>query len=262
MKAVVHINHLAHQVTHGDAVRAGLERHGIEVEFASTNEPRDCDFAVIWGWKQHAVIDAGRPVLVMERGYIGDRMAYTSMGWNGLNGRALFPHATDPTRLEDLWPGALKVRRERGDVVIVCGQVRGDSSIRGVDFSAWAQGTMRDAAALGYPVLYRPHPVMAERADFVRPDTPMSDRSLADDLARAAAFVIYNSNSGVDAALAGVPVIAWDEGAMAWPVAAQRRWAIEHRDRTAWASRLAWCQWSLDEIACGDFWPHLRGLVF
>ena len=109
MKAVVHINHLAHQVTHGDAVRAGLERHGIEVEFASTNEPRDCDFAVIWGWKQHAVIDAGRPVLVMERGYIGDRMAYTSMGWNGLDGRALFPHATDPTRLDDLWPGVVRI---------------------------------------------------------------------------------------------------------------------------------------------------------
>lgn len=264
MKFAVHVNHLAHQVTHGEAVRAGLMRHGHDVVFAPTNEPVPCDVAVIWGWKQHRVIESGVPCLVMERGYIGDRMAYTSMGWNGLNGRATFPVIDDGSRLDRLWPGIVQPERDdAGDVVLVCGQVRGDSSIRGVDFSAWLTMALAGAECFGLPVLYRPHPMMLQKhaPDFVRESVPRSTLPLADDLARAYAVVVYNSNSGVDAALADVPVIAWDEGAMAWPVASQRQWACVRGDRLAWAEALAWCQWSLDEIAAGEFWPLLSEVM-
>ena len=73
--------------------------------------------------------------------------------------------------------------------------------------------------------------------------------------------VTLNSNSGVDAALAGVPVIAFDEGSMAWPVAGHKPQDAIHPprpDRLRWAAELAWCQWTDREFETGECWEHLR----
>jgi hypothetical protein len=70
-------------------------------------------------------------------------------------------------------------------------------------------------------------------------------------MAGAGLVVTFNSNTGVDAALFGRPVIAMDEGSMAWPVAGHQVTEIVMPDRSAWAARLAWCQWTMDEMRSG-----------
>jgi hypothetical protein len=82
---------------------------------------------------------------------------------------------------------------------------------------------------------------------------------IAADLAEAVVAVTFNSTAGVEAALAGTPVIACDEGSMAWDVAAHGVAKIGHRpDRTGWAHRLAWCQFSPEEIRNGFAFDVLR----
>lgn len=46
MKAVIHTNSSVHQTLAANAMKAGLERHGLECEFAGFDNPRDCDIAV------------------------------------------------------------------------------------------------------------------------------------------------------------------------------------------------------------------------
>ena len=89
MKVTVCASHTAkHQVEHQRAMLKGLAAHGIPATAGALNHVETVHVAV-WGWRHGAPLRAaGHKVLVMERGYLGDRMAWTSLAWNGLNGRA------------------------------------------------------------------------------------------------------------------------------------------------------------------------------
>lgn len=78
------------------------------------------------------------------------------------------------------------------------------------------------ADVYGLPVRFRPHPMEQRRRGFLRQVHGCeTDRGpLADSLAGATVVVTWNSNTGVDALLAGKPTVAMGEGSMAAPVAA------------------------------------------
>lgn len=264
MKAVIHINSAEHQKFHADVMRQGLERHGIACVYADYDEPAPCDFAVIWGWRQDKVISAGPPVLVMERGYVGDRLGkWTSLGWNGLNGRASFPLAQDGgARWRENFDGVMQPWKDGGNYILLMGQIPGDASLNGLNIEAWCQDA---AIALGtahdLPIAYRPHPLAVGRGYRIKDvaGTFRFSGSLESALEGAAMVATLNSNSGVDAVLAGVPTWACDEGAMAWPVTGHALGQEAPRpDRAAWAAQLAWCQWMAPEIASGKAWEALR----
>lgn len=264
MKVVLHVNNAAHQREHCAAMESGLKRHGIDVSYAPYNSPRACDVAVVWGWRQTAVIKAGAPLLVMERGHVQPRMEYTSVGWGGLGRRATYAKAADGgERWDRLFGHHMQDWRPEGEFVVVCGQVPGDAAIHGLDLQDWASRMVREAReAFGRPVLFRPHPLCVRRAQMWCPDgAEMSIAPLADDLARAFRFVTYNSTVGVETVLGGVPTITMDEGAMAWPVAAHGFEMAPYRpDRMAWSHDLAWTNFSLDEISSGFAWEAVGGL--
>lgn len=78
----------AHQGECKRALAEGLRRHGIS--------DLGQNVVVCWGWHTGRGYRAqGRDVLVFERGYIGDRFKWTSIAWNGLNGRGTFPDYPD-----------------------------------------------------------------------------------------------------------------------------------------------------------------------
>jgi hypothetical protein len=118
-------------------------------------------------------------------------------------------------------------------------------SVSGVDLGAFYTKAAEAFTRCGLKTRFRPHP--HKRTD-VRP--------LAEDLAEAALVVTYNSNSAVDAVLAGVPAIAVDRGSMAWDVTGhvlgELRLSVPYR--AAWAHALAWKQWLPEEMASGDCW--------
>jgi len=260
MRAAIHVNGAAHQSANARAMRAGLERHGVEVVHAAVDVPVLCDFAVIWGWRQPAV-SANGPTLVMERGYIGDlenRRRWTSLGWDGLNGRARRPSPDAGERWDAHFETMMQAPRDGGAYVLLAGQCRGDRAVAGTNIALWARDTARQLQELtDLPIRFRPHP--QELSPWDVHGVATSDRTLAEDLAEAAFVVTFNSNAGVDAALAGVPVVAVDEGAMAWPIAAHELTATPVLPgRRTWATQLAFCQWTAQEIETGEAWEALR----
>lgn len=248
----------AHQVTHQRALAEGLSQHGIGVRLSSREA--STEFVACWGWRKGRKFrDAGHQVLVMERGYLGDRFRWTSLAWNGLNGHGHFPEAgNDPDRFRSNFE--LHPWKQGGSYVLLLGQVPGDASLRGRNLQTWYEQAARECRRIhGMPVKFRPHPLAHRRGQQLVPGVEYSVGTLEEALDGAALAVTYNSNSGVDAVLAGVPTIAVDQGSMAWPVAGHKLDEVVRPDREQWAVELAWKQWRLDEIASGE---ALRGFVY
>lgn len=250
---------------HAVAMSEGLDRHGFVPEIVPKGftPPSDAPFVVCWGWREgRRLRNLGFQTLVMERGYLGDRYQWTSLGWNGLNGRATCPDAPDNgERFRTHFGHLLRPWKKDGDgYALIVGQVRGDAALTEVIIDRWYLEAERDMKSRGFEVKFRPHPVAVERG--IAGSALMECRvegSLDDALAGAAVCVTYNSNTGVDAALRGVPVIACDQGSMAWSVAGHGFNApliTPHRDD--WCRKLAWRQWTEDEIRSGLAWDHVR----
>jgi hypothetical protein len=258
VKAALHVNQHEHQQRYGAAMKAGLERHGIEVIVAAPHSPEPCDFAVIWGWKQPAVIKAAPHVLVMEATHLrqGDpqNLAEVSCGWDGLARHGRYPKAPDGER----WQRHAHLMRpwsdKRDGYALIIGQVEGDAALHGMDVQLWADDMERALVDWGWSVRFRPHPL-----------TRKSRTTLEQDLVGATLCVTFNSTAGVEAVLAGVPTVTLDPGAMAWPVARHCLYEQSFRpfqpDRRVWAWDLAWAQWSLEEIAKGEAYAHLAPIM-
>lgn len=263
MRAVIHINNAEHQQQHADWMATGMGNRGITVSFGAFDEPAGGDLAVVWGWRQNRIIAdcraTGRPILVMERGHLGDRMHWTSVGWGGLGRRATYGFRDDGGRrfksnftMEPVGAGR--------QYVLVCGQVEGDAALGGTSPREWSQRVTDQLIDRGHSVVYRPHPLTKRHGDTWCPIGAVmsAEDDLQDDLLPARACVTFNSTAGVEAGLAGYPVVAMDEGSMAWPIAShsvQKPFRVPDADeRREWAHRLSWTQFTPDEIRSGFAW--------
>lgn len=231
----------------------GLRDKGVRV-YVTNDEPITRHVAC-WGWRGGAAYRSrGHEVLVFERGYLGDRFEWTSIGWNGLNGYADFclPPAPSPEKFERHFE--LKPWRTDGEIIIIMGQVRGDASLRGSDLTSFYEvAAKRLTAAHKKPVFFRPHPA----GNNFAPNIPVIDGDLQQCLKQAALVVTFNSNSAVDAVINGIPAIAFDKGSMAWDVTSHTVEEITRPDREQWAHALAHCQYSPDEIKSGAYWERV-----
>lgn len=241
-----------HQRQHREAVAAGFGALGFD----------DRNLVVCWGWRGGRRWRAsGWDVLVLERGYIGDRFKWSSVALNGLNGRATFPdYPEDGGERFRKFGVSLLPWDPSGEYVLLIGQVAGDAALQGRNLGQWYADTARQAAALyGLPVRFRQHPRERDRRLIRKvPGTVADTGLLGEALAGAAVVVTYNSNTGVEAMLAGKPTVSFDHGSMAWPVAGHGLGEQANPDRQVWACGLAWKQWAVEEIASGD---ALRGIV-
>lgn len=240
MRFSLQFTHSPHEVEHRKACEAGLTALGYTYHYA---RPRYGDKVACWGWRRgQKWRRLGFDVLVFERGYIGDRFAWTSLAWNGLNGRGNAPTIDDGGARFATHHEPLRPWNPHGQYVLICGQVPGDASLQGRDLNPWYQEQADKYA--DHDLVFRPHPLGARRGAIQELKGAItSNRSLTEDLEGASLVVTYNSNTGVDSLLAGKPVYCDNEGSMAWGVTPE--------SREQWAHRLAWRQWTLDEISSG-----------
>ena len=250
-----------HQTTWGGAFAAGLKKHGWRVDLRRIAGPRS-DLLDMWSTRKQREIGIqralGGQVCILERGYVGDRFKWTSVSFNGgLNGHAdFYGPFDDGSRWQQHFAHLMHPWQTRpSGYALIMQQVPGDMSLEGADmpkFYGDAEGAYRPRM----PIKVRPHPQAHPR----RPGTlEHAATSLAQDLAGAQLAVTWNSNSGVDAVLAGVPTIAANPGSMAWDVTGHKLGEVPPTpDRTAWAHALAWKQWRVDEMASGACWEAVR----
>ena len=242
-----------HQAEHQTAMARGLAAHGIE-PVLSIGGPVATHHVACWGWRTgKALRAAGHEVLVMERGYLGDRFAWTSLAWNGLNNRGDFGNVPNDGGERFAQNFSLQPWKEGGEWVLLLGQVPGDASLQGKDLGRWyTRAAMAANNAYEMPVLFRQHPRAAAKGFHQEPHyTHQAVGTLESALARSAVAICWNSNAAVDAVISGVPAVTMDEGAMAWDVTAHRIGDIARPARETWAARLAWKQWKLTEIESG-----------
>lgn len=253
----------AHQLQHQEAMAQGLRAHGIEPVLTTVGSVKT-KFVACWGWRLgKALREQGHEVLVMERGYLGDRFQWTSLAWNGLNGYGEFP--IEPSDNGDRFcahHSHLPWRNGEGEYTLLMGQVPGDASLQGKSLVPWYhEVAQKAAAAYGKPVVFRPHPMAIKKGFSMHVSgAETSTRELSKDLERAHVVIAYNSNSAVDAVIAGVPAVTVDKGAMAWPVTGHDIGQRIFPDRSEWVHSLAWKQWQLDEISNGVALSGLLGM--
>lgn len=256
-----------HQTQCGLLLAEGFARHGEEVaHFDKIREAAvaDADLVVAWGWRNGLIArQAGKRVLVMERAYFRDRFHWFSLGFDGLNGQAWFPDPQDGGgRWREHFDGLFDDPRPAGSgsYAVILGQVPGDAALLGAPLSNWYRNAANMVRhRMGVPAVIRPHPgdksAEGKREHF---GFRVIDGTLDEVLADAAAVIAWNSNSLTDAALAGVPLVAGDRGAMTWPIAGDAIAGPRLGDREPWAHRAAFAQWLPDEIASGLAWSHVR----
>jgi len=252
----------------------GVKNSGETVEINDDDRYVDCDVAVIFGtWKKKVPASYGRgrifaeqkrrgkSTIVIDSGYI-KRDRYYMVGIDGLNGRANFNNANVPS---DRW-NALGVDllpwRLDGGPIIICGQIPWDAACQHADNVIWCQSAIKRIEEItARPVIFRPHPLVIDIVDYETNGIVISTQPLEEDLKDAWALVTFNSNSGVEAVIAGVPVFVGDAGSMVLSVANVDLSLIEKpmfHDRSAWAKGIAYAQWTLEEMASGKPWNHLK----
>jgi hypothetical protein len=238
-----------------------MEKHGIDASIGSAHKPSSADIAVLWSWKRPAIIKTmlgtGRHLLIMERGFIQPRNKWVSLAVDGFNNRGRFAPASDNgERWERLFAHHLRPWREGGDYALLVGQVPGDTALNGSDIVAWTREKAAQLLDLGHKVVYRPHP---EKPTPCPAGATLSKGALAEDLSGAERVVTFSSTTAVEAVLAGIPTVVFDEGSVAFPMSSHDIAApLVRPDRTRWCHDLAWRQWSMEELSNGIAWAHVK----
>ena len=226
------------------------------------------DLHVTWGWHneklQRACKGEGKPLLVMERGCLPDRMKYCTLGLDGYGNQAR--HTRQLThRLDEVWPGLVApITKVDNKKCLIIGQVPGDASLNGEDIMAWCQFMTDVLLKGGWEVYFRPHPVTQSRSpvgakssnDLLLPGP--GRESLPAQLRQVALCVTHSSTVGVEAIMAGVPTYIHSNWSHAFP--ASWRFSKDHSevysvasagDMMRWANSLAARNWSFNEIRDG-----------
>ena len=255
------------------AFATGIKRQGYEVEMIPLEKYKPVDMAVVFGVKKknmpisyargHVIDEQNKhklPVIVLEKGYV-NRHAYYAAGYGGLNGHAYFVNEGSPS---DRWK-ALKTPLQNYKMnpnghYLVCGQVPTDASVQHIDINQWtAEKCKYLQNNYDNKVVFRPHPLAQDRT-LIIPGVTNSTGALANDLEGCKAVITFNSNAGVEALIAGIPVYAEDRMSMVYNVAMNQINMVKApiiSNRTQWSYDLAYAQWTVKEMSHGMPWLHL-----
>ncbi len=244
-----------HQRDTMKAFARGMARHGIDACLNQPSaSPRADDFIVTWGDKVQTRSN-GVPHLILECGYINgtghnyskNRMRFISASWNRRHGLSdwAWPQETSAERWDMLGIELMPWRLD-GDYVLLLEQHPADKAAPKVE--KFRREIADECARREWPCRVRHHPAYR-----------LNERTLDEDLADASLTITWCSTASIEAVIAGVPTYTLGPGSIAAPVTRQ---SLEDEpyvgDRTTWANRLAYRQWSMAELADGSAWPHIQ----
>lgn len=250
------------------------------------------DRARPWHVTRNAVARNAPTFIVVETPLLGrqvhEKNTQHRIGVNGfLSHQGTFfssKHGNDRLQKLDIqWNGW---KHEQGGHIVLMLQLPGDASLRNIDmweFGLWAYNKLR--ATTNKKIIIRTHPhhnpkgvddVHKFISDITLLDDPnvkirigSKEKTLQDDLKGAYCTVSYSSGSAIDSVLAGIPTIAMDPGNFTYGISSN---FIEHiegdklrlardEDVKQWLYNLSYSQWSVDEMASGRVWQHLKPII-
>lgn len=253
----------------------GLKKFGYAGETINQEsvEFSDYEFLVLKGMRgmnKHIVKHAnsqGVPVLILDAGYLNRREDYWQVGLNKLNWIQTKSFPSD--RFDKLGHALCNNRKEDG-YVMVCGQIPGDAQhmLGTVDaYETYYTDLFQKISKLTKrQIAYRPHPGrnrgLGDRPNSVHTVLPVSE-DLFEQMDKAWCTVSYNSGSGNESLLRGVPTFC-TLNAMYLP--SYEKLAYKHlefieackpptyEERLEHFSKLAYSQWTCEEFSSTQFW--------
>lgn len=258
------------------AMSDGIKRHGFTVHNDPNFAPaKNADYIddVLLTWNLHGHRELyrdqfeaqGGRVIVFEEGYTRQlwtekHFAASLHAHNGagqwFNDDSDMPYREYAARWERM---KLEIEpwRTDGDHILVCGQ-RGIGSRLMASPHKWHEHI---ATALPQytkrKIVIRPHPGK---------DKTKANKSLVDQLKNCWACVIWSSGCGVRALLRGIPVVSlaphWILQRAAWGSVSGINYSgeLDPEIRLLAFKRLAWAQWTIEEIRQGKTFDHLLSL--
>lgn len=215
----------------------GFKRKGIECEVTDSRRRLDERPAVLLGTTCWRDVERTGQYLLVDRCSFGDTERFVSLVWNGHGRRG--DHRVPENFNGERWEryGEPLMPWKSGTRRILCGQTESYSQ-RFSTLGDWYRAVNATA--------FRPHPC----------GTNPTGLPVCMDFKDAIAITL-NSSIGVQCVLNGVPTVTMDEGAMAWDVTSHAQDVMRMPDRLEWCARLAWTQWTDDEIREGIPWAYL-----
>lgn len=250
-----------------DAVKRGAAMHGdIFKAIEGYTGVRDVDGLVLFGIGGHSRLIwdayAGKRRILIDKGYT--RSPYYRVSLDNFQPLDYMERVQRPDdRLAKLNIQFQKYKG-KGNAILFDGASNKYCLWMGLgDWIEWGESVVAKIRQhTDRPIIYRPRPSHNELVAIKGAE--LSVGPLADDLARSAVVVSYGGNIGWDAAIAGVPHFAIGDS-IARPIS-ETDWnmlddpLIPDR-RNAWASNVAYCQWTLEELASGEAWGYIKAEI-
>jgi len=278
-------------------------KHNINIVLSYELDFPECDIGIQFGSTkdrkaEHHVVKQNLQkkssmLIIVETPILGrvinkkSEYSYYRVGINGfLNNQGLFysDKMLDYTRVEKLiskkiikpFPGWKN--HTTGNILILT-QLLGDASLRGQKMSEWVLDTIDTIRQrTNRKIVVRLHPAMSQqsRDEFYSEIGSILfknysnihwasglDTTLGQDLANAGICITLSSGSAVDSIVAGVPVIAQDEGNFAYSISSTDLDDLDcprlasNNEIDQWLAQLANSQWSKKEMSSGLTWSHI-----
>lgn len=202
----------------------------------------------------------GKPRVLIDKGYA--RKGFMRVTVNEFHPLKWLASADPPAdRLEATGWVARPYNLMAGEYVLLDGLSGKYCHWMKMDRFAWVDNTIRAIRSLtGAPILFRPRP--SHNPPPPAPKGTILDRgTLSESLAESHLVISHGGNLGCDAVFAGRCHIALGPS----PALCLSATRIEHgplrpseQERYRWMKALAYCQYSMDEIADGTMWKWVR----
>lgn len=240
-----------------------FEQGLIKLGHTIANQTMNGDAAVIWSVLWHGRMKSNqkvwnhyrsqnKSVIVLEVSCL--RRDHTwKIGINGINlGSYFVPNNVDNTRATQL-SIQLKPWRQQGNNIIICSQHGHSHQWRDQPaMDQWIRNTITEIRQYtDRPIIVRPHPRFPVNIKNLNVES--STVPFKQDLLNAWAVINWNSNTGIESIIEGIPSFVGPES-LARPVANLNLSQINDPvmpDRTQWINKLAWTEWTTEEMANG-----------
>lgn len=265
-----------------DAWSKGVQAHGDTIELkALTPEIQiaDADVACMVGVKSRELFrghfDKGQHVVMIDKGYTRHAAPgpvklweYWRVSVDAHHPTLAVARWTRPMDRADKLGMVLSAWRKTGDHILFAGSSeKYHAFYRMRDPGRYLEKVVKITRAFSKrPIVYRPKPSWSEAVPV--PGTIFSrDGSIEQALAGAWAMVTHGSNACFEAVLLGIPCVVLGD-AVAKPISSTELSEIEsprlasYAERHQWLANLAYCQWTMPEMASGEAWATIRPQIY
>lgn len=236
------------------------------------------EIAIIQGGGRHAIADAlvlygvggisrdiwdayeGKPRILIDKGYA--RKGFMRVTINEFHPLKWLAEANPPADrlLATGWDPIAYGYGDPGDHVLLDALSGKYCHWMKMDRFAWIADTIRAIRSVtDMPILFRPRP-SHNPAPPVPEGTILDEGPLSESLAKSAFVVSHGGNLGCDAVIAGRPHVALGPSPALCLSSKSLKVEVVPTDaqRHRWMKALAYCQYSMDEIADGTMWKWVR----